>query len=1063
MAQFVNMYPVDLAKGPLIANIKTTYQGNANANRIGAIVTENGKDKTLGGRCAGLCVRADGNSVPLTGTVSGNQAYVTLDGNCYEVPGQIIVFVTWVASSSAPAPESIADTAEETTLLCVYGNVVATSSGAIIQPVEHLPDYAQLLSAIEDMEDATSTATTAITSAFTNIAPTEASTTASRAYTAGEHFFLGGVLYEATADIAQGGIIVTSGTGKNCKTTVLGAEVTHLERGIFSVLAADAATIPDNTDLDTVTDPGNYKVTTNASAATMTHGPASTPYRLLVLETVGTSSLTQIAIIAIAGDGHQMALRYKNSSNVWTDWYPVPIMSDFESLIYDGRDKTKNTPKVPTYFSTSGLTSFGLADMPAQSYTFISNPSKFTDLPTGYEFSTTYGVYICKELLNSSTVFIARVIDPQHPDAQFVRRYQTGESSPSAWIKLPVSSDISQLDSLIYEGRDKSKNTPKVLTRFAPTGSFGIADMPPQSYVFVSDPTRFTDLPTDYTFSSTYGVYISRENMNASGTLSVVRVIDPHLPENQFIKRYSEAEVTVFPWVKLPLNADIDSLKNVVRNYNVYPYSMFYGVQENKTQSGAVFAWNADKTVCTVTAEQPGTASSGDAFCNIFNKNASINAGIAGGGKYYFVCESTNSTKLYCELWYYVDNVLQPSAAELIKESKSITIPSGVTAIIYRIYAKPGVVYNDTIRAEVLSTNIETGEVTNVTNEYITNQYDQSITLNASPTITADTNNYLAPSGDNTDRTADILALLSSTGVCQLGPGNYYVAGVVMPDHTTISGCGFKSRIILLGSGAGTAITMGTNCTVKDIAIYGQTSSLSDISSIGNRDGILWQGTYNVDQGTPSRGMVYDVRFRNLSGSAIKMNNTGYGTSDNLTIIGCYAAACGCGINIAYWSEFHRISDCTITGCYIGAVNNGGNNIFVNCNFSSNTIGMLFDNSQGQSPNNTHGSIIGCIFDHEDENTGLGIKMIGCHAGEVFSDCQLFYAGIEVINCSGVQFNNFNTGNSVHITVTEGSNGGLVIFNNWIFKASAYTITKDYNNVKFVNCWTRDGTAVTGA
>lgn len=49
------------------------------------------------------------------------------------------------------------------------------------------------------------------------IAPTEATATASMPYAVGDHFFLGGVLYEATAAIASGGSIVTTGQGVNVK------------------------------------------------------------------------------------------------------------------------------------------------------------------------------------------------------------------------------------------------------------------------------------------------------------------------------------------------------------------------------------------------------------------------------------------------------------------------------------------------------------------------------------------------------------------------------------------------------------------------------------------------------------------------------------------------------------------------------------------------------------------------------------------------------------------------------------------------------------------------------
>ena len=64
------------------------------------------------------------------------------------------------------------------------------------------------------------------------IAPTEATTTASRAYAIGERFFLGGTLYIATTPIASGGTIVVSGSGANCKTDVLGADLTAQSEAI---------------------------------------------------------------------------------------------------------------------------------------------------------------------------------------------------------------------------------------------------------------------------------------------------------------------------------------------------------------------------------------------------------------------------------------------------------------------------------------------------------------------------------------------------------------------------------------------------------------------------------------------------------------------------------------------------------------------------------------------------------------------------------------------------------------------------------------------------------------
>lgn len=158
MAQFLNMFPVELEKGqPAIVSLAQMHQGNAKANRVGAIVFQGGQPAALGGSCVGTAIRADGNTVPLIGAISGNEAYVELDANCYAVEGTLKVFVTWVNGTN------------ETTLLEGFGNVQRTSSGAVIQPAEPIPDLNQLLAEIDNMRQATSAANAAANSASYNI------------------------------------------------------------------------------------------------------------------------------------------------------------------------------------------------------------------------------------------------------------------------------------------------------------------------------------------------------------------------------------------------------------------------------------------------------------------------------------------------------------------------------------------------------------------------------------------------------------------------------------------------------------------------------------------------------------------------------------------------------------------------------------------------------------------------------------------------------------------------------------------------------------------------------
>lgn len=75
------------------------------------------------------------------------------------------------------------------------------------------------------------------------LAPTEASSTASAAHAAGSYFILGGLLYQATADIASGGTIVTSGSGQNCKAVTVGGELVKIAgdvNGLYDAVNGDA-------------------------------------------------------------------------------------------------------------------------------------------------------------------------------------------------------------------------------------------------------------------------------------------------------------------------------------------------------------------------------------------------------------------------------------------------------------------------------------------------------------------------------------------------------------------------------------------------------------------------------------------------------------------------------------------------------------------------------------------------------------------------------------------------------------------------------------------------------
>jgi len=346
-----------------------------------------------------------------------------------------------------------------------------------------------------------------------------------------------------------------------------------------------------------------------------------------------------------------------------------------------------------------------------------------------------------------------------------------------------------------------------------------------------------------------------------------------------------------------------------------------------------------------------------------------------------------------------------------------------------------------------------TGAV-NITNNYDFNSYQQTLSVTATPTINTDTNQYLATTNDTTDRTADILTLLNQTGICRLGPGNFYVKNLVMPANTAIIGSGPATRVILDSSVTdGFAIKVNSSCELKDFTLIGSLTNITPSATTGTRHAILWQGDYTEHGTAPVACMISNLTINNFAGGAITCYDTGYGTSNFINANNINIDRCDVGINISYWSEFHKFTNVRTDYCYYGCINNGGNNVFVNCDFSS-CIGkaMVMDNSQGQSPNNSHGSCIGCVFNHTASNTGVGIEILNCHNGFIFSGCQIYYSQIHLANSDGVVFDGCNCGaDNCDITI---SGGGAIIFANCMYDSDSFTISITNNqNVHFVNCY----------
>lgn len=321
---------------------------------------------------------------------------------------------------------------------------------------------------------------------------------------------------------------------------------------------------------------------------------------------------------------------------------------------------------------------------------------------------------------------------------------------------------------------------------------------------------------------------------------------------------------------------------------------------------------------------------------------------------------------------------------------------------------------------------------------------------------TMTTMNCMVSMNDKTDRTKEIQKLLTETGVCRLGSGDFYVYNLTMPENSMIIGNGAATRLILSEDiEEGCIINLKTRCVVKDVFFVGSLTDIALSETPGERHGIVFEDV-SEKPGTdgPSYGTIENCHFKSFSGGAITCRRTGYDFNDSMNVSDCWMTNCGVGINIPYWSEFHRFTNVSVMECWYGCINNGGNNMFSNCNFSGNEMGVLMDNSRGQSKNETHGSMMGCVFNHSGHNQGTGIKMLGTKNGFVFSGCQVFYSKIELDNVQGVIFNAFNFGRNEVISV---NGGGTTMFTQCMFGSAPNVSITDNDCTKFIDCYTRAG------
>lgn len=372
----------------------------------------------------------------------------------------------------------------------------------------------------------------------------------------------------------------------------------------------------------------------------------------------------------------------------------------------------------------------------------------------------------------------------------------------------------------------------------------------------------------------------------------------------------------------------------------------------------------------------------------------------------------------------------------------------------YINYATGAQYYRAKSVAGVWSNWQQNGTVYNTKKNVTENTYTNTYNITCTPTITTDSNGWLVSTNDETDRTSDIMTMLTQNGYCHLGKGRFYVGGQIeMPPNSTLIGCGNKSKLKLLSAYHGAMLIPIEDCVVNNIILEGNGGAGANI---GGEVGILIYDT-KTDFGSQSthshsRVRIDGMRIINFNGSGIQLRGTGSAVDEGAIITNTHIGGCSVGLNISFFSEYNKIDACIIeNNNYIGVVNNGGNNSFVNCTIGGSNTGFVIDNSANDLVNEAHGECIGCMFNHVGSNTGDSIRILGTNNGYLFSGCNWWYGKIRISNSKGITFNGINGGgNTSEIILTNTDN---ILFSSMQLNVTPSITNQDNRYLRFVNCY----------
>lgn len=195
----------------LDGNIFTMDNGG---NTINVYCYEGEEPATLGGSVSANVIRPDGTTVPVSGAIDGNKAYVTLQQEAYAVPGHVTIIIKVTQGTTV------------TTIAAIVANNMLSSTDTIVDPGTIIPSVQALIAQIE-------TAVGSIPADYSALLATLAADySSSKTYAVGDYAWQAGVLKRCIVPITT----AETYTAAHWTNAVLGDDLSALKSAFINTL-----------------------------------------------------------------------------------------------------------------------------------------------------------------------------------------------------------------------------------------------------------------------------------------------------------------------------------------------------------------------------------------------------------------------------------------------------------------------------------------------------------------------------------------------------------------------------------------------------------------------------------------------------------------------------------------------------------------------------------------------------------------------------------------------------------------------------------------------------------